>query len=129
MESLNIEATADTPAIDFRAEDGRLSVAGKSYPQNVFQFYKPISDWLNQFLQSSQVPAELHLSYIALNSSTTKVIFDWLDSLEQAQEENPERGVKVVWHYPPERSALLQAGEDFREAFEELSFELVPDLK
>jgi hypothetical protein len=127
MDSLNIEAAADTPAIEFNADSGTLSVSGKSYPQNVFQFYKPISAWLESFLQAADGETRLHLAFIALNSSTTKVIFDWLDLFEQAQERGGE--VKIFWHYPPERAALLQAGEDFREAFEELPFELVPDLK
>lgn len=128
MDSLLIEATTDTPAIDFRADTGSLSVTGKSYPQNVFQFYKPISAWLEEFLRTTGGESQLHLAFVALNSSTTKVIFDWLDLLEQAHERKPG-SVRVVWHYPRARAALLQAGEDFSEAFEILPFDLVPDLK
>lgn len=128
MDSLQIEATADTPEVVFNADSGELSVSGKSYPQNVFQFYKPISDWLIEFMRASDRDVQLHLKFTALNSSTTKVIFDWLDVLDQARE-NQSRQIRIAWHYPAERAALLQAGEDFREAFEELAFELIPDLK
>lgn len=128
MNDLRIEATADTPAIDFLAREGRLSVTGKSYPQNVFQFYKPVTAWLEEYLETTEDASELHLGFSALNSSTTKVVFDWLDALERAHERKPG-SVQVIWHYPAERSALLQAGEDFREAFEELPITLAPDLK
>lgn len=127
MEALHIEATSDTPAIDFEATSGILRVSGKSYPQNVFQFYQPASQWIRDFLATGPEKAELHLEFQALNSSTTKVVFDWLDLWEQRHEDAPD-SVKIIWHYPPERAALEQAGEDFREAFEDLPFELIDDL-
>lgn len=127
MEALHIEATSDTPQVEFQADSGVLRVSGKSFPQNVFQFYQPVSQWLAEFLESAPAQVELHLSFKALNSSTTKVIFDWLDLCEQRHEAAPG-SVRICWHYPKDRGSLQQAGEDFREAFEELPFTLADDL-
>ena len=53
MENLIIEATTYTPNINFDAVNGELSISGKSYPENTFEFYKPVNEWIIKYLETT----------------------------------------------------------------------------
>jgi hypothetical protein len=46
MENIKLELTKYTPEISLDASSGIISMTGKSYPENTFDFYKPIIDWM-----------------------------------------------------------------------------------
>lgn len=124
MKNLNIEATKYTPEIKFDADEQILSVVGKSYPENTFEFYKPILNWVEEFLQTvtdKKIFINLDLEY--LNSSSLKVYFDLFDILESAHENG--KVIEIKWIYDEDNDISEETGEDFIEDFEELNISLV----
>lgn len=125
MDKLVIEATRSSPAIEFDAETGRLWIKGESYPENAAAFYAPVFAWLKEFLANLAADAamQVDLEILYLNSSSTKVLLNFLDLLEQTA----QHGVSVVvnWHYDPDNEAILECGQDLSEELQTLTFNLV----
>ena len=121
MENLNIEATKYTPVINLDLS-GTISMVGKSYPENTFEFYAPMMDWVKEYFETSAkdlTTVNLEITYF--NSSSSKLFFDFFDLLEESSEDNK---IKINWIYDEENESAEEAGEDFIEDFEDLDIEL-----
>ena len=124
MKNLHIEATKYTPDINLDVQQGLLSLSGKSYPENTFDFYQPVLEWINTyFAEESQKKTLIEMDIIYFNSSSSKLFFDLFDILEEAHESGKE--IMVHWLYDAENENALEAGEDFKEDFESLDFNLI----
>lgn len=125
MERLTVEATENSPAIDFDFEAGRFSITGESYPENVASFFNDIMSKLHSYLEDkSDGRIEFIFELIYFNSSTAKVLMEIFDSLEEAA----LRGVDVIvnWRYDPDDDMMMELGEEFAEDLDKATFNLVP---
>lgn len=123
MESLFIEQTKYTPEISLNIETQCFHFIGKSYPENTFVFYSATMDWLEAYF--AELPTGttiIDFEIIYFNSSSSKLFFDLFDLLEAAHE---KLKIEVNWIYDVENETALEAGEDFKEDFESLNFNLV----
>ncbi len=124
MENLIIEETKYTPYIKFDAESKVFELIGKSYPENTFEFYKPMIQWIEKYFQEIQDERTIiNLEIIYFNSSSSKLFFDFFDLIEEAH--NNGKSIEINWIYDKENESALEAGEDFKEDFEGLEFNLV----
>jgi len=123
MDNLTIEETKYTPKIDLDALNGTVSMAGKSYPENTFEFYEPVMKWLEEYFETSaKEETNVNLEIIYFNSSSSKLFFDLFDLLEENKDQHK---ITINWIYDGENESALEAGEDFQEDFEELTINLV----
>lgn len=122
MENLIIEETKYTPSIKLDVEKGLLELIGKSYPENTFEFYKPMLEWVEEYFANNDKKTIVNMEIIYFNSSSSKLFFDFFDLLEDAH--NNGKSIEVNWIYDEENESALEAGEDFKEDFEELKFNL-----
>lgn len=119
---IDIPATSSTPRIFYRPEGRTLSFVGESYPENSFEFFAPVFEWLGSSLEGLQeLRVEINVPY--MNSSSTKCMLDILDVLEEAA----SRGVRIVivWFYEADNDRSLDLAKEFQEDVE-LPFELSP---
>ena len=124
METLTIHASKYTPEIELNAETNRLSIKGKSYPENTFDFYLPVIAWLKvYFEQETLAKTTIDFDIIYFNSSSSKLFFDLFDLLEEAQGDGKE--ITVNWYYDEENESAEEAGEDFKEDFEKMDFNII----
>ena len=124
METLEITATKSSPEIKFNAQDNTLSIVGESYPENTAQFYEPVLEWLEAYLDElndQQVIFNMELIYF--NSSSSKALMDIFDTLEEASDDG--KNIILNWIYDEENDAALEYGEEFAEDIETLTFNLV----
>lgn len=123
IEKIHYAATSSTPTVDFDPETGVLQLAGESYPENAFDFYRPLLAWVSAYAErgTSPIVAELALSY--LNTSSIKSVMDLLDLLEAAHRSG--RTVTVRWSYPEDNDRALEMIEEFKEEVT-LPFFVVP---
>ena len=124
MENLQIVATKSSPKIDFNAQTNILTIEGESYPENTTQFYEKIFQWIEEFLENIKTEeVTFNIELIYFNSSSSKVLMDLFDTLEEASEE--DKNIVVNWIYDEENEASLEYGEEFAEDIESLTFNLV----
>lgn len=110
MEDLHINEreedrrTSPKVSCDFNA--GTIKISGWSFMENTGKFYKPIFNWLSEFMENENRPLHLILELKYLNSSSQKIFFDIFDKLKTYQDDG--KAVKAEWHF-----------EDFDEETEE----------
>lgn len=125
MDNLRIEATNESPEIDFRYSEHRLVIKGESYPENAMAFYAPIRASLQGYLDripaGTQVEAEVALRYF--NSSSTKLIRMLIGMLNSAAEAG--KSMVVKWYHDPEDDMMAEFGQDLREEFDALKLHCI----
>ena len=108
---LNIPRTGATPEIRWDAGTATLSISGESYPENSFDFFAPVLQWLSTNLASlPRLRLEVSVSY--MNSSSIKCMLDIFDALGDAHAAGKE--VEVVWNYETDNPRALDLAEEFR---------------
>ena len=122
MENLEIEVTKYTPLIKLDL-NGTISMTGKSYPENTFEFYEPVMQWMKEYFSTSAkdlTVVNIEITYF--NSSSSKLFFDFFDLIEENSKENK---IEINWIFDAENESAEEAGEDFIEDFENLNIKLV----
>ena len=122
MKNLKLEATKYTPEINLDAK-GSISLIGKSYPENTFEFYAPMMKWLEEYFEGTPATTTvINMEIIYFNSSSSKLFFDFFDLLEENASDNK---IEINWIYDEENESAEEAGADFVEDFEDLKIRLV----
>lgn len=107
------EGTLRTPAIEFDMEKGILKISGRSTPDSAADFYKPLEDALERFMQGvpkKELTIDVLFEYI--NTATTKKLLD----IFKRAEEYYKQGNKVIilWNYEMDDEDGLEMGEDYQ---------------
>ncbi len=123
MENLIIDATKSSPYIHFDCAQHTLTIKGESYPENAAKTYAPMFAWLEEFLnglRDEKVQVDLEITYF--NSSSSKILMNFFDMLENAA----ELGKKIVvdWRYHEDNETALECGEEFMEDMNFVEFHL-----
>lgn len=113
MTVLNIDGTQSTPAIQGDWSAGVLAMQGDSYPENSFELFGQVIDWVERFLREEVRPLALELHLLYLNTSSIKAMMDIFDLLEDAHRDG--RAVSVNWHYDSRNERVAELAEEFRE--------------
>ncbi len=120
MDSLFLEKTKSSPAIAFNSNSGILEMSGESYPENSYEFYKPILLWVSRFC--AHFPGEIvfncRISY--LNTGSTKSMMDIFDLFEDRFRRGLQ--VQVNWYCDSENERAVENAEEF---MEDVSFPFV----
>jgi hypothetical protein len=120
MKDLNIKKTVSSPEILTDYAKKEIIIQGESYPENPFKFYEPLIEFLTEYITiEKSLTLSIHLVYY--NSSTTKVIYDILDMLDESDLE-----INVQWIYNESNELALENGEDYAEDYTRLKIELIP---
>ncbi len=113
MTDFYIAGTQSTPEIRSDWDGGLLQMRGDSYPENSFELFSQVFDWMDQFLRETDHALTLQLHLLYLNTSSIKAMMDIFDTLEAAHGEGRE--VSVVWTYDPRNERVAELAEEFRE--------------
>jgi len=113
MENLMVKETKSTPAIQFDAGSGILTISGESYPENSYEFYKPVINWIARFTANNKGPIVLNCNISYLNTGSTKSMMDVFDLLEDRFQQGSD--VSVQWHCDNENDRAIETAEEFME--------------
>lgn len=113
MNNLRIESTQSTPAIYIDADAGTIEMRGDSYPENSFELFSPVMQWIEGYLADAEKTLTLNLHLLYLNTSSVKAMMDIFDILEEAHREG--RIVAVNWYYDEQNERVAELADEFRE--------------
>jgi hypothetical protein len=122
MEALDIQGTNDTPKVILDPENNIFEISGRSLPEDVVTFYRPVIDWLEDYKAEPIDYTEFVFRYIYFNTATSKLIQDVLIKLEELYEAG--NNVQVMWFYEEDDEDMQDAGEEFMENTD-VPFELI----
>jgi hypothetical protein len=107
-----IQQTVSTPLVSYEPGGRVLAISGESYPENSFEFYAPIAQWVKAALADPEgLTLDINVSY--MNSSSTKCMLDLLDLFEDAYGRGA--AVSITWRYDRENPRSLDLAEEFKE--------------
>ena len=113
---MKIKETEDTPNVIL--ENGIFEISGKSMPENVVSFYKPILDEIEKYNSS----IDINIKLVYFNTSSSKMIMDLLIKFETVL--NNGNNVKVKWFYNIDDDDMKEAGEEYADLVD-IPFEYV----
>lgn len=124
MENILIQGTKYTPDIEFDERRNALKIKGYSYPENAAAFYEPVLGWLRSYLdQAHTPPLAIDMEMIYFNSSSSKILLDLFDLLDQYARQG--RAVSVNWIYDEDNESAYECGVEFEEDIQHLQFRLM----
>lgn len=86
---------------------------GDSYPENSYELFSQIVEWIQRFFREEDRPLKLDLHLLYLNTSSVKAMMDIFDVLEAAWTEGKK--VSVNWHYDKRNERVAELAEEFKE--------------
>ena len=110
IDSLILEATEDTPLIDFNTETGVFKISGRALPEDALEFFKPVEEWLQSYVENplDSTLVEMRVDYF--NSASTRYIFNILMTFEDLIDEGKE--ATIVWYLKEGDDMIQTKGEE-----------------
>ena len=124
MEPLVIRSTEDTPKVIFDPFKEMFEISGRSLPEDVNQFYKPILDWIKEYLTNPNPKSVFIFNLQYFNTASSKILVEIFNMLDDKYEEGYE--LEVKWYVVDEDEDILEAGEEFAENIN-LPFEIIQE--
>ena len=70
---------------------------GRSIPENPTEFYRPVYDWISNFVKDNKHRTRIDLGFEYINTSSTKWIFTILKELSEMKDLADH--VNITWYY------------------------------
>ncbi|HDP74780.1 MAG TPA: DUF1987 domain-containing protein [Bacteroidales bacterium] len=111
MELLNIEGTPKTPTVILNPSTGVIEIKGRSIPENSIEFYRPVVEWLDEYIKNPQPNTVVNVQLEYFNTSSSKCVLDVFKKLEVLKKN--KKDVIINWYYEEDDEDMLEAGEDY----------------
>lgn len=122
LQDLTIEGTSATADVSAIVEKGELIISGKITETHAIEYFKPINDWFQSYMQKQTKTLKIILDIGYLSTSASLCITSLLILARKHKEQSPK--IEFYWHYPANDDDLLETGEDFQ-IYSDVSFYLV----
>jgi len=122
MEIILLEETDNSPKVIMDYTKRFIEFQGKSYPENTFAFYRPLTEWLKhyfKFYADENESTLINFKFLYFNSATTQIIFEILDIIEDSK----IRNIEINWFYDSESQNGYEDYEDYSDEFPELNIQ------
>ena len=113
MTNIELSATASTPSVITDCAAGTMEMRGDSYPENSFEFFAPLVEWVQNHLKTPAAPLRLELYLLYLNTSSVRAMMDIFELLEDAHDSS--HVVSVQWFYDQDNDRIAELAEEFKE--------------
>jgi len=122
MESLFIQATEDTPLVNYNIEANVFLISGRSYPENAIDFYEPVIAWIEQlFAEIEHETYIFEFDFEYFNTASSKQIMKMLLTIEKFV---ANRSIIIRWFYEKEDTDMLFLGQQYPKILK-LYFEII----
>ena len=123
MKNTIIKETKYTPEVNLDVRNGILNIKGNSYPENTLEFYDPILNLMEEFFKNTEIiDIILNIEIVYFNSSSSRVFFEIFDLIE---DNSKDLNFQINWIYENDNESVLEIGEDFKDDFQKLEFNIL----
>lgn len=113
MKVLRQEGSLTTPSILLDPVQGLIELRGKSIPENSFEFYEPLYNWLSEYSENPKEVTTVNLSMEYFNTSSSKEFLKFFRKLEDLQNSGFTR-FKITWYHETDDEEMLEMGESLK---------------
>lgn len=96
LSAVKKESTKITPEVILDQQNQRFSIKGRSFPENTLEFYQPILQWIQQYVENPNENTVFEFDMEYFNSSSARIVYKILLMLEKIQDKNKK--VVCRWH-------------------------------
>lgn len=111
MDDLSIAGTDESPEIVFDIGKSIFKISGKSMPENVREFYKPVLNYLDEYIKEPNPETTVIFEMDYFNSATSKLFLDILYRFQHLHRNGNK--INVEWHYFIDDEDMEDAGFAF----------------
>ncbi len=111
MQKLEIKQTTKTPKIELDADSGKMVFEGRSNPENATEFFHPVIDWLDRYIQEPAEKTDLVLNLELFNTSSSKYVLEVLKRIRHLADHN--HAFNVTWMYEDDDLEMLDTAEAY----------------
>ncbi|WP_250630538.1 DUF1987 domain-containing protein [Rhodoflexus caldus] len=111
MENFFLEETSKTPKLSFDVSTGKFLMSGRSIPENSIEFYKPLFEWLDEYVKKPCPKTSFDIKLEYFNTSSSKCLVEIFRRLEKVTDGE----VVINWFYEEDDEDMQESGEDFKE--------------
>lgn len=122
MEALHINGTNTTPEVNLNGETGVLEIKGISRPEDVLSFYKPVFEWIADYVKHPSAKTVLNFKLKYHNSASAKIVCRIMNMFGQLHKASGS--VQINWYYSDTDDDILEAGEDYQSLID-IPFEII----
>jgi hypothetical protein len=122
MKILSLEPDQLSPGILFNKDTGNFRIFGVSCPEDAVEFYDPIFNWIEEYIETPPENTTLDFEMEYYNSVSAKIFLMIMLKFEELSDSG--YNVKVRWFFEEGEDDLEEAGEEF-ENIVDLDFELI----
>ncbi len=116
MHKLIIQPEKDKFGVNCSPEEGKIEFYGNSYPENVLEFFTPVYEWVEAFMQEVKMPMNVEFKIEYFNTSTSKCLIELFELLGNYYDEGKE--VSVKWFFQEGDEDIAETGEELLEDYE-----------
>lgn len=113
MNDFKIDAAAKTPHLYSDGSAGTIVMKGKSIPENAVEFYRPVFEWLDFYIQQPRPDTTVTVQLEYFNTSSSKCLLDIFRKLETLHISGKGK-VSIEWLYEEEDEDMMEAGDDYQ---------------
>ncbi len=113
MESLIITATNETPSVTLNGAEGRFTFSGKSYPENVHDFYSGIINYLQKYTLDPKEKTTLEFSWLYFNTASAKMVVKIIMELKSVKTKG--KLFEIKWFCKPSDDLMQEKGEELKD--------------
>jgi len=112
QKALKLKGTKESPEIILDKEANQFAISGRSLPEDSFQFYQPVLEWIKEYAKDPLPVTELHAHFEYFNSSSIKQLLILFKSLESLISDGKE--AKIIWKYDEDDDLMEIKGKEFK---------------
>ncbi len=105
-----IPSTKNSPEIIINP-DGVIKIRGRSISENVTEFFKPVFEWIDEYMKDPADPTVVDIRLEYFNSASAKIFIQLLQKLTYVKLKNKK--VIFNWYYEDGDEDILERGEYF----------------
>lgn len=121
MEPLILKETEDTPEIIFNPEENIFKISKISVPEDAFQFYEPILNWLREYEKNPNPETVVNFDLEYVNTASSKQLIQIMLLLEKIGEKSK---VIIKWYYEAIDEDMQSLGERYNKLVK-VNFEFI----
>jgi hypothetical protein len=120
---LEKEKTESTPYALVDEEKKYIKLAGRSFHEHAAEFFLPITEWLDIFLETDFCDLTFDCAMDYFNSSTVKTLHNMLKKMDRRT--SCANKITVNWITTSHNKIIIECGEDFQDDFSRLEINMV----
>jgi len=110
MQELRISPGKNTPEIMMNPT-GSIQISGRSIHENVAEFFEPIENWINSYVEEPAEVTRVDINLEYFNSASAKTFIHLLELLKRVTLKNGK--CIYNWYYEEGDEDILERGEYF----------------